>query len=100
MDLVLSKAKAGGATRQFWQPLLNIGCVQQVGWICRNQVAPGAWHCAPFSPCTEAGGHRDGQQPLQQGIPMQVLWIKHGENNLPKPAVDPNLQVPPMPIES
>ena len=37
---------------------------------------------------------------LQKGIPMQVLWIKPGEVNLPKPAVDPNPQVPPMPIES
>ena len=37
---------------------------------------------------------------LKQGIPMQVLWIKHGQVNLPKPAVDPNPQVLPMPIES
>ena len=37
---------------------------------------------------------------LAKGIPMQVLWITHGEVNLPKPAVDPNPQVPPMPIES
>ena len=37
---------------------------------------------------------------LKKGIPMKVLWIKHGEVNPPKPAVDPNPQVPPMPIES
>ena len=37
---------------------------------------------------------------LKKGIPMQVLWIKHGEVNLPKPAADPNPQVPPKPIES
>ena len=37
---------------------------------------------------------------LKKGIPMKVLWIKHGEDNLPKPAVYPNPQVPPMPIES
>ena len=37
---------------------------------------------------------------LKTGIPMEVLWIKHGEVNLPKPAVDPNPQVPPMHIES
>ena len=37
---------------------------------------------------------------LKKGIPMKVLWIKHGEVNLPKPAVDPNPEVPPMPIES
>ena len=37
---------------------------------------------------------------LKKGIPKKVLWIKHGEVNLPKPAVDPNPQVPPMPIES
>ena len=37
---------------------------------------------------------------LKKGIPMKVLWIKHGQANLPKPPVDPNLQVPPMPIQS
>ena len=37
---------------------------------------------------------------LKKGIPMKVLWIKHGEVNLPKPPVDPNPQVPPMPIQS
>ena len=37
---------------------------------------------------------------LKKGIPMKVLWIKHGEVNLPKPAVDPSPQVLPMPIES
>ena len=37
---------------------------------------------------------------LKKGIPMKVMWIKHGEVNLPKPAVDPNPEVPPMPIES
>ena len=37
---------------------------------------------------------------LKRGIPMKVLWIKHGELNPPKPAVDPNQQVPPTAIES
>ena len=37
---------------------------------------------------------------LKKGIPMKVLWITHGEVNLPKPAVDPNPQVPPKPIGS
>ena len=37
---------------------------------------------------------------LKKGIPMKVLWINHGDVHLPKPAVDPNPQVPPMPIES
>ena len=37
---------------------------------------------------------------LQKGIPMNVLRVTHGEVNLPKPAADPNPQVPPKPIES
>ena len=34
---------------------------------------------------------------LKKGIPTKVLWIKHGQVNLPKPPVDPK---PPMPIQS
>ena len=37
---------------------------------------------------------------LKKGSPMNVLWIKDSEVNLPKPAAGPNPQVPPMPIES
>ena len=41
-----------------------------------------------------------GDISLNKGIPMNVMWITHGEVNLPKPAVDPNPQVPAKPIDS
>ena len=37
---------------------------------------------------------------LKKGITMNVMWMKHGAVNPLKPAVDPNPQVLPTPIES
>ena len=35
----------------------------------------------------------------KSGIPMKVQWMKHGEVDPLKPAVEPNPQVLPTPIE-
>ena len=104
MDFVLSKAKAGAQTtpgqmhsgNYFSTLAARNGWAGSVGVMWRLTHDPVRHVLHALQPMVIAKDNIS----LKKGIPMKVLWIKHGEVNLPKPAVDPNPQVPPMPIES
>ena len=100
MDFVLSKARAGAHTTNsgnYFSTLASRnGWAGPVGVMWRMAHDPVRHFLHARKPMVIAADNIS----LKTGIPMKVLWIKHSEVNLPKPAVDPNPQVPPMPIES
>ena len=100
MAFVLSKAKPGQHTTKsgnyFSTLAARNGWAGSVGVMWRLTHDPVRHFLHARKPMVIAMDNIS----LKKGIPMKVLWIKHGEINLPKPPVDPNLQVPHMPIQS